>query len=121
MLSYEEIEAARLNREDPTPNPRGSIVNVTSDYRYNGESLVDLIRRGVPKTSMKQSVEMNHIAILEDFASKGYTHICDQENDVDIPIGEEIERLQRDAGIVDQAQVNEVFYEVLRRIKNRNV
>ena len=121
MFDYDRIEARRLNREDPTPNPRGSIVNVTSDYRYNGESLVDLIRQGVPETSTKKSIEMNHIEILKDFASRGYTHICDQENDVDVKIRDEIERLQRDAGIVNQAQVNEVFYEVLRRIKNRNV
>ena len=121
MFDHDRIEARRLNREDPTPNPRGSIVNVTSDYRYDGMPQKTFISLGTPGTSLYQSELENHIAILKDFASRNYTHICDQENDVDVKIREEIERLQRDAGIVDQAQVNEVFYEVLRRIKNRNV
>ena len=116
MFDYEEIERRRLNREDPTPNPRGSIVNVTSDYRYDGTPQETFISLGKPGTSPHQSELENHIAILKDFASRGYTHVCNQENDKDVDIHYEIESLK---GLVDveSDQVDKVFYEVLRRIK----
>jgi hypothetical protein len=102
----------KYNRPDRPHNPRQSVVNVTSDYRYDGTPQETFISLGTPGTSMQKSELENHIAILEDFASRGKTHICIQETDVDVLIRDEINRLRR-----ENDQVDEVFYEVLRRIK----
>lgn len=106
----------KYNRPERPHDPRGSIVNVTSDYRYDGTPQETFISLGTPGTSMQKSELENHIAILEDFASRGKTHVCNQGNDKDVDIHNEIDSLR---GLVDveSDQVEEVFYEVLRRIK----
>jgi hypothetical protein len=111
----------KYNRPDLDYNSRESIVNMTgkstNDYRYDGMSQETFVRLGTPGTSMMNSKLQNHVAILKHLAQKGKTHVCDSEIDRDILIGDEIKA----ASESELTQVNEIVYEVLRRIKNHIV